>query len=1040
MEDKLWGGFSQVAIEGLKAILAATDSRPDERASAAWALAGWLTFQGRDWCRVAALAAQSRAAACPKHLGPVLLESDALQREGRFLDARRLLRREIAEQPRAVDLLLAYANAWLDGPDFRRLDWINRALLQARLATLELKDSANSLSLDNIVASDTHRLHPASRPKVSVIVPLFNARATVITALESVLRQTWQNIELLVVDDGSSDGSFELARSIVDRDERVVLLRHAENRGVYAARNTGLARATGEFVTSHDADDWSHPQKLALQVKALLEAPDCQASVSFSVRCTSRLVFSQWRPQATLVHCNASSLMFRRHLVDSLGYWDTVSVGADAEFYYRILRVCGERAIKEVLPGVPLAFTRQRAESLTQQSGTHLRSLYYGLRREYQESADDWHRQIQREGLTPVSATPVDRPFPVPAAMLRKSPDELLACLIVADFSADSPQAEQVESCLRHLSQLAQPLAIFHLPDVTRPALGRVSGTVRTLMRKHGVMAVLPGQHVRCSCLLLWAHTGLSLPFDDPPAIETLDQVVVLTGAPAQQKRTSLPEWIGNAGKVRWFDREAVRSATGWAGLQTGLFDPDWYLRRYPDLTEAGVDPLRHFLAHGMREDRDPGPDFSSSGYRVNCLGPVTEAEPCATGVAAESPLLDYVVRGKDLGFEPLPVFQGAKPWRADRPTILLCGHLAGPRLFGAEWSLLDVLSALNDLLFNVVVALPGIHHSTYFAEIRQRAARIAVLPYGWWSKGVVPCERTMGHFQQLIRAHKVDLVYLNTLVLDEPMLAARALHVPVVVHVRELPESDPTLCRVLGASAEEIRERLLAHANALVANSLRVQRYLHGSGDGGASGPPAHVVPNTVDCARFDLPFPARDGFFNVGMISSNAPWKGVAGFVELARLLAALSPKIRCLLIGPETAAIAALRAKQSDGLLTGNLVFSGYAATSQAALMETHVVVNLSSVEESFGRTVLEAMAARRPVVCYNLGALPELVVEGKTGFLVPPGDVKAAAERIHGLSQSPPAWRLIGEAARMRAERNFDAAAMKTALGRALSTIL
>ncbi len=941
------------------------------------------------------------------------------------------------EQPESLDLHLAYANAWLDGPDLRRLAWINRALFGGGLAALELKDSEAPLSLDNVVGSGGRQWNSATEPKVSVIVPLFNARATLITALDSVLRQTWRNIEVLVVDDGSSDGSFELARAIADEDERVVLVKHATNCGTYAARNTGLARATGEFVTSHDADDWSHPQKLALQVKALLGAPACQASVSFSVRCSSLLVFSCWRPQATWVHCNASSLMFRRQLVDTLGYWDTVSVGADAEFYYRILRTCGDKAIKEVLPGVPLAFTRHRPDSLTQQLSTHLRSLYYGLRREYQESADDWHGQIRRDGLAPVSATPIGRPFPVPAAMSRKLPDEMVACLIVADFSADSPQAENVRSCLQHMSELAGQLALFHLPDVTRPALGRVSGTIRTLMRDYGVMAVLPGQRVRCSHLYLWSHAGLTLPLDDPPPIEVLDRAVVLAGPPVQQKRTSLPEWISATGKVQWYDREVASSRVGWAVLESGLFDPEWYLRRYPDLTEAGVDPLRHFLAHGLQEDRDPGPDFSSSGYRAYCLG-LDDQAPRFEGVATvESPLLDYVVRGKGLGFEPAPVFEGATPSLANRPTVLLCGHLAGPKLFGAERSLLDALSTLNELRFNVVVALPGVHHSAYFAEIKQLATCIAVLPYGWWKKGVVPCEQTLAHFQQLMQAHKVDLVYLNTLVLDEPMLAARALHLPVVVHVRELPASDPMLSRSLGANAEEIHQRLLAHANTLIANSLTVVRYLQGSSDGDTSSPPIHVAPNIVDCASFDLPFPTQGGFFNVGMISSNAPKKGVADFVELARQLATISPKIRCLLIGPETPAIAALRAQQLEGALSDNVVFSGYAATPQVALAETHVVVNLSSVEESFGRTVLEAMAARRPVVCYNRGALSELVLEGKTGFLVPAGDVTMAAERVQLLFGSPQLWRRMGEAARTHAARNFGAAALKSALGRALA---
>jgi glycosyltransferase involved in cell wall biosynthesis len=157
--------------------------------------------------------------------------------------------------------------------------------------------------------------------------------------------------------------------------------------------------------------------------------------------------------------------------------------------------------------------------------------------------------------------------------------------------------------------------------------------------------------------------------------------------------------------------------------------------------------------------------------------------------------------------------------------------------------------------------------------------------------------------------------------------------------------------------------------------------------------------------------------------MISSNIPKKGVADVVELAGELALLSPEIRCLLIGPETPTITTLRAQQSKGLVSANLVFCGYAATPQEALAEAHVVVNLSHVQESFGRTVLEAMAARRPVVCYDWGALSELVVDGETGFLVPAGDVKAAAARIHLLFQSAQLRGQMGEAARARCRPSF-----------------
>ncbi len=1038
LEAKLWGGFSRWAREGLEVLSADAGARPDERAYAAWVLAGWLAFQDSGWRRVATLAAQSRAANCPTHLGPLLLESDALRHEGRLIDARRLLRLALTQQASTPDLYLAYANAWSDGPDLRRLDWINRALSAGGLAPVELRDLGQRLSLDNLEVSPVPAIETPSPPKVSVIVPIHNAQATVMTALESLLQQTWRNIEVLVVDDCSSDGSFELVRELTKRDDRVVLLRHSSNLGAYAARNTGLARAAGDFITTHDADDWSHPQKLALQVKALLGAPASQASVSNWVRCSSALVFSKQYPQANWVHCNASSLMVRRQVVETLGYWDVVAVSADAEFYYRILSIFGDQAIKEVLPGVPLAFGRRHPDSLTQRSETHARSLYYGLRREYHESFDAWHRQIKPTGFSPLPAKPLLRPFPAPEAMLRQAPANELRRLVVADFSGDSPQAASVEACLRHLCGLGGQVAVFHLSDVTRPALGRVSESVRNLMREYGVLTVLPGQRVRCSTLFLWAHPGLVLPLDDAPEIAVLDHAWLLVDPSAGGERPTLPTWIHCAGKIQCCVGGMLKSRAGWQVLDSGLFDPDWYLRRYPDLAEKGVDGLWHFLAHGRHEDRDPGPGFSSSAYRARYLESDSDVPQVPGAAPALSALVDYLERGRAQDFEPLPLFAGALTVRANAPMVLVCAHLAGPQLFGAEISLLDVLDALKRLGMNVLVSLPGVHHTAYFAEVRQRATRVAVLPYGWWKQSVAPCEQTLMNFQRLMQAHKVALVYLNTLVLDDPMVAARALNLPVVVHVRELPPHDSALCGILGASAEEIREHLRACADRLIANSQTVMHYLRdGPNREPLPLPPIDVVPNIVHCPDFDLPLPSRDATFNVGMISSNTPKKGVADFVELAGELALLSPEIRCLLIGPETPTIAALRAQQSKGLIPGNVVFSGYAATPQEALVETHVVVNLSHVQESFGRTVLEAMAARRPVVCYDWGALSELVVDGETGFLVPPGDVKAVAERIHLLFQSAQSRSQMGEAARARAERCFGRAALDASLGSALA---
>ena len=114
-------------------------------------------------------------------------------------------------------------------------------------------------------------------PRVSVIIIVYNGETYLAEAIDSVLAQTWPDYELLVVDDGSHDGSRELTQSYVDaHPERVRLLRHpgGVNRGMSATRNLGLTHAKGELVAFLDADDIWAPGKLAEQVAKPLTAVD----------------------------------------------------------------------------------------------------------------------------------------------------------------------------------------------------------------------------------------------------------------------------------------------------------------------------------------------------------------------------------------------------------------------------------------------------------------------------------------------------------------------------------------------------------------------------------------------------------------------------------------------------------------------------------------------------------------------------------------------------------------------------------------------
>ena len=102
-----------------------------------------------------------------------------------------------------------------------------------------------------------------SYPKVSVIIPLFNQKEYIGKAIDSVLEQTYPNIEVIVVNDGSTDNPFPE----LEKYKNDILLINQENRGLSGARNTGIQESTGEYIQLLDADDFLHKNKIKLQLE-----------------------------------------------------------------------------------------------------------------------------------------------------------------------------------------------------------------------------------------------------------------------------------------------------------------------------------------------------------------------------------------------------------------------------------------------------------------------------------------------------------------------------------------------------------------------------------------------------------------------------------------------------------------------------------------------------------------------------------------------------------------------------------------------------
>ena len=435
---------------------------------------------------------------------------------------------------------------------------------------------------------------------------------------------------------------------------------------------------------------------------------------------------------------------------------------------------------------------------------------------------------------------------------------------------------------------------------------------------------------------------------------------------------------------------------------RSALFDARWYLETYEDVRRADMDPAVHYAAHGAAGGRDPGPGFSTSGWRA------------ARGLAPEvNPLLDYQDHGRPSGLDPLPRVPGrlsAGPRRA-----LVFGHQADAEAFGAERSLLDMLDRLSAEGLSPVAVLPRTLSEAYRAEVLARSEALHVLPYRWWHAGRAPHPVTIGALRRVVARERPEEVHVNTLTVDAPLIAARAEGVPTCVHVRELPPGDPAIGDALGAGADAIRARLLASADRFVANSPLVAEWLDAPGRVVVRG-------NAVDPRLLALPLsPGRP--LRAALVSSNIAKKGIADAVEIARRLPGVA-EVR--LIGPDTPDLDALAP------LPPNAVRAGYARGPAEAMAQADVVLSLSRFAESFGRTVLEAMAAGRPVIAYAGGMPERLVVHGETGLVVPRGDVAAAADALATLARDPDRLAAMGRAGRERARRLLEEARAPIAL--------
>lgn len=211
-----------------------------------------------------------------------------------------------------------------------------------------------------------------AEPKISVIIPIYNTAEYLPRCLDSILHNTYQNLEIICVNDGSTDDSAAILDRYAALDPRLVVVSKI-NEGVSAARNTGLDTATGDFIAFIDSDDWVHPQFFELLICAeRIHNADC-------VICGVNIVNEQNRQTehydkavvtATDIHSvmadkfgrtNIWGRIYKKSLINQIRFPVGIQIAEDTVFNLNVL--CAKDSINIIRIGEKLYYYFQHANS-----------------------------------------------------------------------------------------------------------------------------------------------------------------------------------------------------------------------------------------------------------------------------------------------------------------------------------------------------------------------------------------------------------------------------------------------------------------------------------------------------------------------------------------------------------------------------------------------------------------------------------------------------------------------------------------------------
>lgn len=288
----------------------------------------------------------------------------------------------------------------------------------------EIRDRAKEM-LKIIPSQHTTRNYTGGRDSISVIMTTYNSMNIMLPSIFSVLKQTHSNLQLVIVDDCSTDGTFQVLRKIQSLDSRIKIAQTPRNLGTYWAKNLGMEYSDGRFVTFMDSDDLNSVERVRRSVKELLSDEELVMTFCNYIRINSedgQIMLNRGEVQRGALIGMAFD---KERVLGKIGWFDSVRVNADDEMKQRIRTVFGAKSFSHL--DYPDYYASLRPNSLTTSGYTSndiqkidqdrtARSFLAPVRQKYTNRYIDWHRSSPRHLY--VNFPQWSRPFSAPNSIV----------------------------------------------------------------------------------------------------------------------------------------------------------------------------------------------------------------------------------------------------------------------------------------------------------------------------------------------------------------------------------------------------------------------------------------------------------------------------------------------------------------------------------------------------------------------------------------------------------------------------------------------